>query len=64
MEIEFGHVQEYNTERGFGFVSRTFRKANQRHKKNVWFHIKKIKFDYPNLAKELDAGSFANINFW
>ncbi|MEG4455550.1 hypothetical protein, partial [Microcoleus sp. N9_A1] len=64
MEVEFGHVQEYNTERGFGFVSRTFRNANQRHKKNVWFHIKKIKCDYPNLAKELDAGSFANINFW
>ena len=64
MEVEFGQVQEYNTERGFGFVSRTFRNANQRHKKNVWFHIKKIKCDYPNLAKELDAGSFANINFW
>ena len=64
MEVEFCHVQEYNTERGFGFVSRTFRNANQRNKKNVWFHIKKIKYDYPNLAKELDAGSFANINFW
>ncbi|MEG4814746.1 hypothetical protein [Microcoleus sp. K5-D4] len=64
MEVEFGQVQEYNTERGFGFVSRTFSNANQRHKKNVWFHIKKIKCDYPSLAKELDAGSFANINFW
>ena len=63
MEVEFGHVQEYNTERGFGFVSRTFRNANQP-KKNVWFHIKKIKCDYPNLAKKLDAGSLENIKFW
>lgn len=64
MKIEFGHLQKYDTVRGFGFVSRTFRSANRRHENNVWFHITKIKRDYPNLAKELDAGSFAKINFW
>lgn len=64
MEVEFGHVQEYNTARGFGFVSRTFRNTNRRRRKNVWFHITKIKRDYPDLAKELDTGSFAHINFW
>lgn len=63
MEVEFGHVQKYDTVRGFGFVSRTFRNANRRHENNVWFHITKIKRDYPNLAKELDAGSL-EINFW
>ena len=64
MEVEFGHVQQYNTARGFGFVIHTFMNANRRHSNNVWFHITKIKRDYPNLAKELDAGSLANISFW
>jgi cold shock CspA family protein len=64
VEVEFGDVQEYNTTRGFGFVSRTFINTNRRRRKNVWFHITKIKRDYPDLAKQLDAGSFANINFW
>jgi cold shock CspA family protein len=64
VEIEFGHVQKYDTVRGFGFVSRTFRSANRLQGNNVWFHITKIKRDYPNLAKELDDGSFAKINFW
>ncbi len=64
MEVEFGYVQKYDTVRGFGFVSRTFRNANRRHGNNVWFHITKIKRDYPNLAKELDTGSLEKINFW
>lgn len=64
MNVEFGHVQKYDTVRGFGFVSRTFRNAHRRRKNNVWFHITKIKRDYPNLAKELDAGSLENIDFW
>jgi cold shock CspA family protein len=64
VEVEFGHVQKYDTARGFGFVSRTFRNANWRSGNNVWFHITKIKRDYPNLAKELDAGSLEKINFW
>ena len=70
-DIEFGFVQEYNIERGFGYVSRTFSKSKRKHKNfkrrhrdNVWFHIKKIKHDYPDLARELDAGSFANLSFW
>lgn len=63
MPVEFGHVQKYDTVRGFGFVSRTFRNANRRSGNNVWFHITTIKHDYPNLAKELDAGSL-EINFW
>jgi cold shock CspA family protein len=63
VEVEFGHVQKYDTVRGFGFVSRTFRAANRRLGNNVWFHITNIKRDYPNLGKELDAGSL-EINFW
>lgn len=64
MQVDFGHVQEYNTARGFGFVSRTFRNVNRQRRKNVYFHIKTIKRDYPDLAKELDIGSLVNINFW
>ena len=64
MEIEFGHVQQYDTERGFGFVSRTFRNVKPPYKNNVWFHIENIKRDYPDLAKELDTGSSPDISFW
>ena len=64
MEIEFGYVQKYNIERGFGFVSRTFYRTHQLNDKDVWFHIKMIKRDYPNLAKDLDSGVLTNISFW
>jgi cold shock CspA family protein len=64
VEIEFGHVQQYDTERGFGFVSSTFRNVKPPYKNNVWFHIKNIKRDYPDLAKELDTGSSPDISFW
>ncbi|MCZ8360706.1 MAG: hypothetical protein O9350_23470 [Microcystis sp. LE19-388.1G] len=71
MDIEFGYVQAYNVERGFGYVSRTFDKPkrrygnfNRRHKDDVWFHIKRVKHDYPDVAKELDAGLLTNISFW
>lgn len=64
MEIEFGHIREYNLNRGFGFVSCTFKNNYQRQKKGVWFHIRSIKHDYPELAKELDSGSSVDINFW
>ncbi|MBW4532599.1 MAG: hypothetical protein KME09_01550 [Pleurocapsa minor HA4230-MV1] len=71
MDIEFGYVQEYNVERGFGYVSRTFGKSkrkygdiNRRHRDGLWFHIKRVKHDYPDVAKELDAGLFTSISFW
>jgi cold shock CspA family protein len=64
VKIEFGHVQQYDTERGFGFVSRTLRNDNPPYKNNVWCHIKNIKCDYPDLAKELDTGSSPIISFW
>jgi len=63
VEVEFGCVQQYNLTRGFGFVSRTFKDLHQ-HKKGVWFHITKIKYDYPDLAQKLDAGLYKNISFW
>lgn len=63
MNIEFGQVQEYNR-RGFGFVSRTLKKTNQRSSKGVWFHISKIKYDYPKLAEQLDFGCLDNVSFW
>jgi len=64
MEIEFGHVQKYNIERGFGFVSRTFWRTNKLDGKDVWFHITKIKRYYPDVAKELDVGLSTKISFW
>lgn len=63
MNIEFGQVQEYNR-RGFGFVSRTLKKTNQSSSKGVWFHISKIKYDYPQLAEQLDSGCVENVSFW
>lgn len=52
MTIEFGIIKSYNPDRGFGFMSRTFLNPNQK----VFFHIKKIKKRYPQLAQKLDSG--------
>ncbi len=72
VDIEFGYVQAYNVQRGFGYVSCTFSKSKQKHKDFkrryrddvYWFHIKKVKRDYPDVARLLDTGSFANLSFW
>ncbi|AFZ42827.1 Cold-shock protein DNA-binding protein [Halothece sp. PCC 7418] len=61
MTIDFGDIKKYNPDRGFGFVSRTFLKTN----KEIFFHIKKIKKEHPELANKLDnSETFENINFW
>lgn len=60
MTIDFGSIISYNP-RGFGFVSRTFSFANQQ----VFFHIRKIRRDYPDLSQRLDnEGIIETINFW
>lgn len=64
MKIEFGRVRKYNTDRGFGFVTRTFNNNNQQYNQDVWFHITKVKRDYPELAKQLDSGSYTDVCFW
>lgn len=61
MTIDFGSIKSYDSNRGFGFVGRTF--LNQSRK--VFFHIKKIKKNYPELAKELDnSEAFETVHFW
>jgi|GEM_PF-1823463 len=61
MNIEFGNIKSYNPDRGFGFISRTFLNPNQK----VFFHIKKIKRRYPQLAQKLDSGEpFKAIFCW
>jgi hypothetical protein len=64
MEVDFGYVQQYSIQKGYGFVSRKFSQNSRQYRNNVWFHISKFKYDYPNLAKELDAGLWTNICFW
>lgn len=59
MTIEFGYVLSYK-EKGFGFLSRTFSKQHDR----VWFHITKIKRNYPEIAQKLDSGNYSDIKFW
>jgi cold shock CspA family protein len=61
MNIEFGNITSYNPDRGFGFISRTFLNPNQK----IFFHIKKIKRRYPQLAQKLDSGEpFKAISCW
>lgn len=59
MEIELGYIKDYK-EKGFGFFSRTFQKPRQK----VWFHISKVKLNYPELAKKLDSGSYLGVKVW
>ncbi len=61
MAIDFGNIKSYNPDRGFGFVGRTFFNPDGK----VFFHIKKIKKKYPELAQKLDNGeAFETVNFW
>lgn len=62
MTIEFGNIKNYNADRGFGFVGRTFSNPNGK----VFFHIKKIKIKHPELAQKLDNSevTFETANFW
>lgn len=63
MAVDFGSVQKYNSERGFGFVSRTFQ-ISQCSTQGVFFHIKKVKREYPDLARELDNGFYPDVRIW
>ncbi|MBN3947371.1 MAG: cold shock domain-containing protein [Nostoc sp. NMS7] len=62
MTIEFGNIKNYNADRGFGFVGRTFSNPNGK----VFFHIKKIKKIHLELAQRLDNSevAFEAANFW
>ncbi len=62
MTIDFGSVQKYNAERGFGFVKRTLR--DKQSTREIFFHIKTIKHEYHELAQKLDSGSYDDVSFW
>ncbi|MBD2440221.1 cold shock domain-containing protein [Nostoc sp. FACHB-110] len=61
MTIDFGSINNYHADRGFGFVGRTFSNPNGK----VFFHIKKIKKKHPELAQKLDnSEALETVNFW
>jgi len=61
MTIDFGGIKNYNPDRGFGFVGRTFLNPDGK----VFFHIKKIRIKYPELAQKLDSREpFETVNLW
>ncbi|MDZ8189091.1 MAG: hypothetical protein RMX96_30140 [Nostoc sp. ChiSLP02] len=61
MTIDFGSINNYHADRGFGFVRRTFSNPNGK----VFFHIKKIKKKHPELAQKLDnSEALETVNFW
>jgi cold shock CspA family protein len=62
MNIDFGIVKKYFSNRGFGFVTHTFLAG---HQSEVFFHIKKIKSSRPDLAEKLDNDEPKDtIYFW
>ena len=61
MNIDFGIVTKYHREKGFGFVTHTFRAGSQ---KEIFFHIKNIKKTHSNLAKKLDSEESNDIIFF
>src|SRR4028118_709989 len=63
MTIDFGSIKSYNwnRDRGFGFVDRTFFNPDGK----VFCHIKKIRRKHPELAQKLDSSeAFETVNFW
>ncbi|MFN5471046.1 MAG: cold shock domain-containing protein [Pseudanabaena sp.] len=62
MTIDFGKVERYIEDRGFGFVSHTFAKIPH---KEVFFHIKVVKRTHPELAQALDRTAIIEkVYFW
>jgi cold shock CspA family protein len=60
--IDFGLVKKYISDRGFGFVTRTF--LSNEHSE-VFFHIKGVRNSQPILAKNLDDDEYTQeIYFW
>ncbi|MBD2393265.1 cold shock domain-containing protein [Cyanobacterium aponinum FACHB-4101] len=61
MAIDFGNVKSYNSSRGFGFITGSFLNSHRK----VFFHIKKIKAKYPEIAQKLDnQENFQGLNLW
>lgn len=62
VKIDFGKVERYIEDRGFGFVSHTFTWSPS---KEVFFHIKSAKRAHPELAQALNArNSNEPLYFW
>lgn len=68
MTIEFGKVEKYIQNRGFGFVSYYFKNINDNYpfisNNKAFFHIKVIKkFDY-EIFHKLEIGNIDDVYFW
>lgn len=61
MTIDFGKVEKYIEDRGFGFVSHTFTKVPS---EEVYFHIKVVKRTHLELAQTLDSTTDKEVYFW
>ncbi|HBW56881.1 MAG TPA: hypothetical protein DEF27_03400, partial [Oscillatoriales bacterium UBA8482] len=62
MTIDFGKVERYIEDRGFGFVSHTFAKIPPR---EVFFHIKAVKRTHPEMPQALDGTkTIEKLYFW
>lgn len=62
MNIDFGIVKKYFSDKGFGFITHTFLSGDQ---SEVFFHIKNVKRTRPDLAEKLDNEEFIDtICFW
>lgn len=61
MTIEFGTVKYYNSDKGFGFIGRTFSNVDGK----IFFHITKIRTIDPELAQFLDNGKgYKTVTLW
>jgi cold shock CspA family protein len=59
--VDFGKINAYNRDKGFGFVGRTFYSGNR----DVFFHITTMQRQCKEIADVLNDGeSFQDINFW
>jgi cold shock CspA family protein len=70
MGLNFGHVKEYISERGFGFVSSDFDIIRSNYISEVFFHISKISAVSPKLREEIESRgrvgnkNYVDIRFW
>ena len=62
MSINYGSVQKYQENRGFGFVTSTLQQSGNT-ASTTFFHINKFKHKYPQLYCQLCNG-YIDIEFW
>ena len=61
MPLDFGYIQDYKKDKGFGLVSRRYR--NHGDNDTIFFHIRQVRVKSQDLASRI-GNNFFGVGFW